>query len=682
MLLKRALLVLTALALTLASCVAPPPTGFDWCYIYHFDVDQNGANITSGSWIVGDGLVADAAGMLAFSVLRGSTLTARQAIIKVHAYASSGADIEVFGAGVVFGIEAEIDKTLPSVVTTDTDEIFEGSGDRLGDAINISIDASARIAIRSIEVRGLGSNPFERNDCGGLPAPTPTLENTNTPTHTITPGGNTNTPTNTPTFTNTPTATNTITPTWCYNFDFSANNGGWTAFPDATHGGARGTHSGAWNSTNGSGVPNGSVTASEIFIRKLVSVSTTITKVVISTSKSVGSNAGTATDAIGLNRTDYLTGGIVTNYSISNSGITWTGSESVSSGNYLTVWTFSSIFTQPAGSFGSHSISALRYEGLGTAPFGDNCSATSTPTLTTTSTPTITRTPVGTLPPYRTPTGTRQPTNTPQATLTRTPIRTVDPRTRTALPTPTPIRTATAVLTLATQGTGTIAPTGLFSPTPFRTRTPNPSLTPSGTGTPAPGNEPFPGFEGGFGSLLDAVIAILNAIGQFFVTIINAILSAFRFLGELVYWLLGTVANIVTLIGNFLNSLGDLSEGIRAVVSEVSEIGRLIGDIISRMGQLIFDWLGSILNKGYGLFQSFISAPSVEIPALPKCYSAPTAWDICAIYWIIDYTLLAPNTPGALLVPILLSTNGIVGIFQLFKSIRIIWSYLKGVLNG
>lgn len=70
-------------------------------------------------------------------------------------------------------------------------------------------------------------------------------------------------------------------------------------------------------------------------------------------------------------------------------------------------------------------------------------------------------------------------------------------------------------------------------------------------------------------------------------------------------------------------------------------------------GNLMSGWLGQGGNAIGGLLTGFVEANPEPVPGLPLCMSNPTAHDWCAIIYIIEFTIIAPGTPGELIVPML-----------------------------
>jgi len=250
---------------------------------------------------------------------------------------------------------------------------------------------------------------------------------------------------------------------------------------------------------------------------------------------------------------------------------------------------------------------------------GRNLPVTPTPTSSPTATTTVTRTPLGTVA-----AGTPRPTRTPirigTATLTRTPTPSTPP---------------------ATVPTGTPAPTrtNIPAPTTFMTATINPNATPSPNPNPDGENE--------------AEWNILDAINAFFNWVFNTVANFWDWLGQIFNWLNGTFQNLLITIGNFFNGIGDFFNSVIALIVELFDIARLIVDIIGGLVRLALAWIGNAIARVATIITAFFTVQPIPIPTLPQCATAPTQHDVCALWYIFDFTFLAQGTPGQYIIPLL-----------------------------
>ena len=195
------------------------------------------------------------------------------------------------------------------------------------------------------------------------------------------------------------------------------------------------------------------------------------------------------------------------------------------------------------------------------------------------------------------------------------------------------------------------------------------TLRATAVATPGGGGGYYPGFEGDILNLGDLLRYIINLIGSFFSSIFNAIFSFFDYIGQIINWVLGTVANLMIVLGDVLNLIAGVLVSIFNFIVEVVEMIVLLISIVVRLIVLMIGWIVQMLLRLGILVNSFFSAPALPIPNLPQCVTAPTVWDICAIYWILDWTIFAVGTPGAVIVPILTSIIDVLAMLILFKGV-------------
>lgn len=108
-------------------------------------------------------------------------------------------------------------------------------------------------------------------------------------------------------------------------------------------------------------------------------------------------------------------------------------------------------------------------------------------------------------------------------------------------------------------------------------------------------------------------------------------------------------------------------------------------DVLQRVGDgignLVGGWsdgAGDIISNLIGDFEGAVPEP---VPGLPLCMSNPTAYDWCAIIYIIEFTILAPGTPGELIIPILQIMFYIYAFIYLARAILWIVRRFEGVTS-
>jgi hypothetical protein len=157
--------------------------------------------------------------------------------------------------------------------------------------------------------------------------------------------------------------------------------------------------------------------------------------------------------------------------------------------------------------------------------------------------------------------------------------------------------------------------------------------------------------------LLETAGSIMQFFGNLILQILNGIIT---FVGGLIAFVLAFFSTII----NFIVAL------IQNII-EVIRIVALIIDIIVPIAQRVFSWIGQGLQLIGQIVTGVNNAPPTAIPGLPRCVSAPLESQICAVWYIGDWTLFAPNTPGAFIIPIL------VLLIDLFIIVYVVRSVFK-----
>lgn len=116
---------------------------------------------------------------------------------------------------------------------------------------------------------------------------------------------------------------------------------------------------------------------------------------------------------------------------------------------------------------------------------------------------------------------------------------------------------------------------------------------------------------------------------------------------------------------------GSIMRFIRDAIDAAIAVGRLILmaiDVLVALIGRIWDYMGQIVGLFWTILTTLSDAPPQQIPGLPRCVSAPQQYQVCAVWYVIDWTLIADGTPGAAIVPIL-TTVMVLGIaFYVIRS--------------
>jgi hypothetical protein len=193
---------------------------------------------------------------------------------------------------------------------------------------------------------------------------------------------------------------------------------------------------------------------------------------------------------------------------------------------------------------------------------------------------------------------------------------------------------------------GTITPTrtpiGYASLTPTITLTPSQTYTPSPTYTNTPEGTPYYGDP----ALGDNGQGGFDIFGGFFSWLVDAIQRIFQFLAAVVEFIL------------------------------------LLVNLLLGLARLLLSWILTAISRLIALLMQLFNAPAIPLDIMPKCITAPLNYDICAFYYILDWTIFEAGTPGAYIIPLLTAIINIVLIFKLVVYVRNLFNLGANIVNS
>ncbi|MEM9954345.1 MAG: hypothetical protein AAF846_22230 [Chloroflexota bacterium] len=643
------------LAFVIAACGTSPPDQqldeFPWCFTFDFVNETYPLTFVDGQ--------QTANGLESINGSLGVSYTHNQIVEPKYIVS----EIEVQIPGQTRNVVTSIDifgvaDNFQARVDTDTINQIEWQPDSAGEfgttaSISLTTESDTLVVVRYLSIYGDGINPFGSNDCGGNnPTVTATFDElpTFTPTATDTP-----TPTLSPTATATQTATDAPTQEWCYFFDFTIapydnfwkpeenNNGD----PKATW--ELGT---GWVGDDTYLLDNGFQYQNQITMRGVlqswaidpVNAIFVYADLVFSYRQVQGNilsdNNPYARVTIGTifeERTgfpeqqfDYES---MARFSSQSFGSIF-DEDQVS----FLVWAGRLNNTAPVG--GKAEVHSIEFRGLGSNPFGqDNCGANApspTPTLDLTQ---ITATASST------PTFTPFPTRTVDATPTIQPTSTPDPN----------------------DDTNTFTADGDCD---------------NYSGSEPSGSNDGQWFEWLFGGLgntfncrilptfqfigaqVSSTASSVGSIFDFLTTsvrdglsdIISNVKNGIQLFTDTLNW---TGGQLVPYLGGWLNNFwAQLSYFIKNLTSSIwSIITGLFGLLWQGVNQVvefvksILNFIGTAFRVVGNIFSLWNDVEPEKPPGLPDCLNDPLAYEICAVWYILDNTLF--SGVGAFIVPAL-----------------------------
>lgn len=92
-----------------------------------------------------------------------------------------------------------------------------------------------------------------------------------------------------------------------------------------------------------------------------------------------------------------------------------------------------------------------------------------------------------------------------------------------------------------------------------------------------------------------------------------------------------------------------------------------VWDVGTGLFEVAGAYMGQVGDAAGGLLSAVNNATPISISGLPQCMTNPMAHDICAIYYILDFTLFSPNTPGALIIPLVMVLMNFVIVIRFIR---------------
>jgi hypothetical protein len=643
---KKLLVVISIImSMIVAACgtsIPNPETEYPWCYTFDFINGSDELTFVEGQKTV-EGLQT-VNGLLSVSYQHGQLVE--------PLYIRSELDVDIPGspqtvlASVsIFGIVDNFQQSVPVDTTNTIDWIPDYAGVAGSNAsLNITTQSDTLVTIPYMTVYGGGVNPFPSNSCGDS-TPTATATYNILPTFTPSPTASP-TSTSTPTATNTPTVTNTPTSSWCYLVEGSELGSLFSVRP---------SQYGSWDAVN---------LRWEAFSYSTYGMSVWIEDVTHSGFHITGISVNYSYDTTSTSTSDkfWVKDGTTI---LSESDVTV----------FYSGWTYytldrnivDSVAVQlnvvraAIGDATYGYIHAIKIVGDGVNPYSRNDCPTETPTLTSTEGG-ATSTPIATTPSIATTT----PIATTPSIATTTPIAT-----STLYQTPTAIPTATL-------DTGETE----FDGGGWGDTCSNSSAEPVDEN-----NSSWTSWLlGGVRRTLDcaimppinSILNIANSTMQAVRDIYNLIVAGINWLfSDLFPFTMGWISNLWNMLIYFLGAL----------INGAWNLATWLVDFVTSLAEAIVNFVKTIIDfilvafRVAGRFMNlWNNSPPQKPPGLPDCVGNPTYYNICAVYYILEYTVFAGI--GYFIIPALVVYVSLLVAFFFLETVverlQKVWEVLRG----
>lgn len=155
--------------------------------------------------------------------------------------------------------------------------------------------------------------------------------------------------------------------------------------------------------------------------------------------------------------------------------------------------------------------------------------------------------------------------------------------------------------------------------------------------------------------LLEGFVALLGFFGHLIIAVVNAILSLIGGLLNIIFMVISTAITFILAV-------------IQNIIS-VIEIVRLVAEIVIQIAGVVIGWFVQAIGIFFGIINTMNGAPATAVPGLPRCISAPMESQICALWYMVDWTIIADGTPGAYLIPLIVLMIDLLIIVYVVQSI-------------
>lgn len=203
--------------------------------------------------------------------------------------------------------------------------------------------------------------------------------------------------------------------------------------------------------------------------------------------------------------------------------------------------------------------------------------------------------------------------------------------------------------------------------------------------TPVTGQIPVPDFLSG---LVDWANDVLNFwVGNFewFVNwlqnIVAALYDAWNGNYDRLSNMFGVLGDLAQFVFQFTKPVIEFIIFILANLGEIIELAGIAVGILITLAGIIWGYLSQISVIVIGIFAGILGAPPVALPGLPRCITAPLESDICAVWYMFEYTVLADGTPGDFIIPLIVLGIDLIVVFYIIRSFIRVGKLFEGITS-
>lgn len=175
-------------------------------------------------------------------------------------------------------------------------------------------------------------------------------------------------------------------------------------------------------------------------------------------------------------------------------------------------------------------------------------------------------------------------------------------------------------------------------------------------------------------SLLQWFTCTLLAILQVIVDLIQSIIDLIQSIWvDIQLWLISMFINGVIQAAPVLNAVGAAIESVIDFVQSAFILVRNYVTLANNLLQIVLFRVQLIIN-------TWLYAPAIPIPGMPNCASNPTSQDICAIYYVMEHTILS-GTAGWMIIPTAVVIIDVAAGILVFEIVKRMIGYISRTIS-
>lgn len=170
----------------------------------------------------------------------------------------------------------------------------------------------------------------------------------------------------------------------------------------------------------------------------------------------------------------------------------------------------------------------------------------------------------------------------------------------------------------------------------------------------------------------DWLFAGISRLYEWLVYGLNWIVNA---IGTIANWFIAGINILISAVGGVLQFFYQLLEMlyhfVLAVIENILELVVLVALVLQALGALVglvWSWLTQAVPQFFFIVRTLNDAPPTQIPGLPRCISAPMDSEICAVWYMTDYTIFA-GEPGIWIVPLIVLIIDLAIVFYVIRAV-------------